>query len=554
MIRNLKTNGDAEKKLMLLKESLQLAIKNDESVSAARAGFQQGKPLEVSVEDNKTLAERIADSDKQLADARTNLMQVFKPQEVLTIIGLLDKDQIITINTLWAGMKKELEKVNTKLMTPQDFITFLNKYTESAVSLQGALNVGINSPEELKELILDELTAQKLIRFLKSRVSQKTSYLVDIATNLKDVLPIALEYDKLFTYPATTIQPAIDDIIKLYPNKKVIDDAIEAGNLDKIEKMLQGISPDKIQQMFNIKRSLLSSNTNPLSILGFTPEQEKVIKDFQDAMTLKNREFYASLPPALQNVLSQRVKKPRLVLSPPEQQAYDRFIAFNETEVDNYIKSQSYEDSKTLEDALLRNGYISKRKGQLTKINPRKVIIGSGASRPRGRPPTATGRPKMKVGQGLKSETLPTNVEFGKYALNSRQLKKQILSLKSKSGGQLTWFQATPISDGFSEMLHEMISGKGLNKHILKTLDKDEQSLFYEVADRAGLADQFQLVKPKDTKEEDIKKRFDVLLGMYKAGNNNPSLIGELRKHIIYYTNKGKIPKAKSLAMLLELS
>ena len=70
MIRNLKTLGDDEKQLMLLKESLQLAIKNDESIASARAGYQQGKPLEVSVEDNKTLAERIADSDKQLADAR----------------------------------------------------------------------------------------------------------------------------------------------------------------------------------------------------------------------------------------------------------------------------------------------------------------------------------------------------------------------------------------------------------------------------------------------------------------------------------------------------
>jgi hypothetical protein len=79
MIRNLKTLGDDEKQLMLLKESLQLAIKNDEAISASRAGFQQGKPLEVSVEDNKSLAEKIADSDKQLADARTNLMQVFLP-------------------------------------------------------------------------------------------------------------------------------------------------------------------------------------------------------------------------------------------------------------------------------------------------------------------------------------------------------------------------------------------------------------------------------------------------------------------------------------------
>ena len=118
MIRNLKTLGDDEKQLLLLKESLQLAIKNDEAIALARAGFQQGKPLEPSVEDNKTLAEKIADEDKLLADARSLLMQVFKTQEVFTIMSMLDKDQIIAVNTLWSGMKKELEKVNTKLMTP----------------------------------------------------------------------------------------------------------------------------------------------------------------------------------------------------------------------------------------------------------------------------------------------------------------------------------------------------------------------------------------------------------------------------------------------------
>ena len=201
------------------------------------------------------------------------------------------------------------------------------------------------------------------------------------------------------------------------------------------------------------------------------------------------------------------------------------------------------------------NNYLktSARTGKLT-INPKRVIIGAGAARSRGRPAKVTTRPKMKVGQGLKSETLPTNVEFGKYALNTHQLKKQILSLKSKSGGSLSWFQATPISDAFTEMLQEMISGKGLNKHILKTLDKEEQNLFYEIADRAELLHQLKLTKPNNTQEDDIKKRFDILLGEYKAGNNNPSLIAELRKHIIYFTTKGKIPKSKSLAMLLELS
>jgi hypothetical protein len=124
MIRNLRKYGDEEKQLMLLKESLALGIKNDEAIASARAGFQQGKPLEPSVEDNKTLAERIADDDKQMSDARNHLAELFKAQEVLSIMSKLSKDQIIGINTLWSGIKTELSKVNTKLMTPKDFITF----------------------------------------------------------------------------------------------------------------------------------------------------------------------------------------------------------------------------------------------------------------------------------------------------------------------------------------------------------------------------------------------------------------------------------------------
>jgi hypothetical protein len=222
----------------------------------------------------------------------------------------------------------------------------------------------------------------------------------------------------------------------------------------------------------------------------------------------------------------------------------------------DYLRTQlDPAEEAIINKVLTDNGYLKRnaKTGFLT-INPKRVIIGSGAARSRGRPPKVTTRAKTKVGEGIKAVTLPPNVEFGKYALNTRQLGKQILSLKSKSGGALHWFQATPISDAFTEMLHDMITGKGLNKHILKTMDKDEQTIFYEITDRAGLMPQFQLTKPKNTEEDDIKKRFDILLGEYKAGNNNPSLIAELRKHIIYYTTKGKIPKSKSLAMLLELS
>ena len=65
MIRNLKKLGDDEKQLMSLRENLQLAIKNDEAIAAARANAQKNIPIELSREDQRTLSERIADEDGQ---------------------------------------------------------------------------------------------------------------------------------------------------------------------------------------------------------------------------------------------------------------------------------------------------------------------------------------------------------------------------------------------------------------------------------------------------------------------------------------------------------
>jgi hypothetical protein len=160
----------------------------------------------------------------------------------------------------------------------------------------------------------------------------------------------------------------------------------------------------------------------------------------------------------------------------------------------------------------------------------------------------------MKIGEGIKVYKRPVNIEFGKYVLNTNKLDKQILHLKGRAGGALSWFQAVPISDAFTELLNDMISTNTVNKHLLKSLDKDEQRTFYEVCDKSGLLSHFKLEKPEDTTEKDLMNKFQILLGEYKAGSNSPLLIQQLRKHIIYFTERGRIPKQKALAMLTELS
>jgi hypothetical protein len=176
--------------------------------------------------------------------------------------------------------------------------------------------------------------------------------------------------------------------------------------------------------------------------------------------------------------------------------------------------------------------------------------------RGRGRPPSNNPKKiyKLKIGEGVKFKREPVNVEFGRYALNTNQLKKQILHIKNRQGGALPWFSPVPISDAFTELMEELVKTSAVNKLILKTLDKDEQKIFYEVADRAGILGGLGLKKPEDNEENELKQKFQILLGEWNAGNNSPLLIKQLRKHIIYFTNKGKIPKQKSLSMLMELS
>jgi hypothetical protein len=307
MIRNLKTLGDDEKQLMIHKEALQLAIKNDEAIAAARAGFQQGKPIELPPEDTMTLSEKIADEDKQADQARNHLAELFKAPEVLKIMSMLSKDQIIAINTLWDGIKQELSKVNTKALVPQDFIAFLNKYTENAVSLQGALSVGINSTEELSQIIPDPSTLLKLKTFLVTR--PKTDYLIQQLDELRPLLPSVVDYTYLNRQPANTQKEFIDIMSVRYPNKILLEKALDEGSVSKIEKLLQAITPIRLRELLQISDQLNAlhprrARPNPppqptpkgaLTTSGLSPADVRIVKAFEAEITALNTKFLDSL-------------------------------------------------------------------------------------------------------------------------------------------------------------------------------------------------------------------------------------------------------------------
>jgi hypothetical protein len=571
MIRNLRKFGDEEKQLLLLKEQLQLAIANDEAISQSRQNFQKEIPPELTREDTRTLAEQIGDEDAQRVMAQGFLSEIFKNDQVLDILGNLSKDQIIGINTLWSGIKTELKGVNVKAMFPKDFISFLNKYMETAVSLQGALNVAINTVDELKRVIP---TRQLMLEVNKVLDNKNAPDLVkQKSRQLALVLPTDENYAALDALPAVQKKQKIDELLNTdLPNTILLERAVQDESRGKIEKLLQSVTPTSLQITRNILDRLatvgappdLRTRAAPDTRLGrslasgaMKANERKAITQFEDAISQVNEAIKATMPPATLAEVVRRIRDPTAPLSPRGASQYQALIDNNLKAIRQYLNDPSLPGGeRDFIRRVLRNqtGY----EDATTHVPDRYVFVGKGIKMGRGRPPSIHTAPKvpykLKIGEGIKVKREPVNVEFGKYILNTNQLKKQVLHVKNRAGGALSWFQPMPMSDAFTELINDMLQSNAVNKHLLKTLDSDEQKVFYELCDRAGLLKEFKLVRPVDNEEKELEKKFQILLGEYQAGNNSPLLIQQLRKHVIYFANKGKIPKQKAYAMLTELS
>jgi hypothetical protein len=571
MIRNLRKTGDEEKQLMLLKEQLQLAIANDEAIAQSRQNFQKEIPPEITSEDTRTLAEQIADEDGQRRQAQAFLSEIFKNDQVLDILGNVNKDQIVGINSLWSGIKTELKGVNVKAMLPKDFISFLNKYMETAVSLQGALNVLINSVDELKRVI----PTRELMIKVNAVLDEKNApdFVKTKSRQLALVLPTEENYDSLDALPAVQKKQKIDELLGLdFPNTILLEKAVEEKSRGKIEKLLQNLTPADFRSSRDILDSLgaigappdLRTRAAPDTRLGrslassaMKMNERKTIEKFEDAVSQVNDVIKSNMPRDILAEVVRRMRDPSSPLSARGAREYQALIDNNIKAIRQYLNDPSLSiGERDFIRRVLRNqtGF----EDGATHVPDRYVFVGKGLKMGRGRPPSIHTTPKvpykLKIGEGIKVKREPVNVEFGKYILNTNQLKKQVLHVKNRAGGALSWFQPIPMSDAFAELINDMLQTNAVNKHLLKTLDNEEQKIFYELCDRAGILKEFKLVRPEDNSEKELEKKFQILLGEYQAGNNSPLLIQQLRKHVIYFANKGKIPKQKAYAMLTELS
>jgi len=162
---------------------------------------------------------------------------------------------------------------------------------------------------------------------------------------------------------------------------------------------------------------------------------------------------------------------------------------------------------------------------------------------------------RIKIGKGIKAEKKPNYKTFGKYVIHMGHLiDKNIANFKYPSLGSIPSIKPMAITDDYKEFILDTLENEKPNERILRKLPIEEQKHFEKVVAGAGLLDTFKLRRIGEKDEKEQIERFNLLRGEILAGNNNETMIKELRGMVVKFMNDGRIRRQEGTNMLMELS
>ena len=157
------------------------------------------------------------------------------------------------------------------------------------------------------------------------------------------------------------------------------------------------------------------------------------------------------------------------------------------------------------------------------------------------------------VGRGIKLSEEPKYVEFGKFILSLPKFEKNVLDVKYvKSGARHQQLNNIQISDELQEIINNYIDTRKLNTKMVKKLESAEKNVLSKLINGSGLVHDFKIEHNENEKKEN--ERFEMLKGIYLAGNDNPEILKEFKHLLMKFISDGRIDKYKGLEVLYELN
>ena len=568
-------------------EYLKIAAANDANISAARKALKMGEVVQLTPIQSATPDELLADIGKQESDARSNLLRLgFRDLEASAIVAQLinQPDLLRMLNITYPAIEADIKRrFNPKLLTPTFFLEYLREYNDtinasrgldvnSSAAVRRPLNALINSVAEIRTILPDQEQMLRLINRVKqiSRSTQQTALLNPILvklTELQNALPSVVDYSRIEQLGDANkfevIQTLMGAVINI-PTKRDIEEMVrrlEAGDMSalreiealassidnqvkpRLDDILEEVRDVKegIAKITPVKRKIKWDGTYPIDLDTFT-----ILRTTEKRKYLKYAIKIGDITEYDNEDINIRDEKELIDI-------FDKYMSG--TDFRKPPASPTASPSASPSASPIARGVADLRSERETKTDAEKKGKGHPTMMAKVESKKGRGLKKIKIGKGISVQEQPTYKEFGKYAIHIPQLEDQdVLNVKYKSLGGIPKFKPFPVSDIFRDFLLDLLNGKRSNERVYLQIEPNERKAFEEIAIGAGVWSGLGLKRTTTSDDEADSKRFEVLRGIYSAGNNSTQVLQELRRLVVKFMNNGKIKKNQGLELLMELS
>lgn len=193
-----------------------------------------------------------------------------------------------------------------------------------------------------------------------------------------------------------------------------------------------------------------------------------------------------------------------------------------------------------------------KQAGKETGTGVRKVgrprIMGRGVATA-----VAVYTKKPKVDTSHKVERVPSYIEFGKHLLHQHNLLGGILQIRRRSGNIINELPRQSIGGKLKKILITLTGTGSPSFEDINELSTHEKELLNKVVKHCKIDQRLLVPTPDKTKEEQDMNRLQILSGEITAGNNNPTIVKELKTLLLRLKNSGRIPRREAHEIMEDL-
>lgn len=531
-------------------ELIAIQISNDANISSARKAIKMGVVPQLTPKQALSPDELLADDALQEANAQSNLEKLgFRPQEASQIITSIRADNALSfsaLNSNFPAIETDIKaRFNIKLVTPAFFVEYLKQYTQELAASRG-LNVGVGNISRNINALINSVAEIKQILPTQEQMRELTFRLINLSRNatnrnllnpilerinmLGQALPSATDYGRIQNLNMAETQRIIQRINTL---------TTDLPTRDQVDNLIQQVDTGDTRILENLT-ALADSIPD-----DFKSKMDDVMKEIRDVSTMQGQ------------IIEQTKRKSKskwdgvsIILEESD------WSELSSTEKKRFLRSR-YDAGDdlgriTLSELSALKGQEADRLWRLWTAGYLREEPSSSSSSQK----TGLGLKRIsKVGRGISVKETPSYKEYGKYAIHIPQLEQHdLLNIKYKSLGQIPKFKPIAVSDVFRDFILDLLDNGKPNIRVYTQIPTEERKYFEEMSIGAGVWNSLGLKRTTTSTDEEENTRFELLRGEYLAGNNNPKVIGELRKLVVKMMNDGRIRKNQGVELLMELS